>query len=317
METHEDEEYTWTQWLEDSGVKLMAPEEFIDLIPFETFQTPDKKERALFCRYLQAEEEAREEIINRLSFPIHSPQLNAKVLKRLREIEREQEQFSSFILRLEEGRGFQMHTHETDSTIVVLEGECEILLGDTILRVGPGGIIRIPPGKIHCFYKIVRGPVIAMNVHPGELVDKEGNWDIKYLSDEAAKEIKDRIERRKNGEIIVLLTKKTRTETEQAAKQIIKMEGILNAVGPILRDTEREASRRNEKKELKPGDRVTTFTGEYVGRELEVLEIFESSGHRKLRVIHVGNNSEEFLLLDSEVCNWYDFIEACQKYFRT
>jgi quercetin dioxygenase-like cupin family protein len=44
-----------------------------------------------------------------------------------------------------------IHTRE-DETFYVLEGECEIRLGDETVTAGPGDFVNVPRGQVHCFY---------------------------------------------------------------------------------------------------------------------------------------------------------------------
>jgi quercetin dioxygenase-like cupin family protein len=44
-----------------------------------------------------------------------------------------------------------IHTLE-DETFYVLEGKCEIRLGDEVVSAGPGDFVNVPRGEVHCFH---------------------------------------------------------------------------------------------------------------------------------------------------------------------
>ena len=44
-----------------------------------------------------------------------------------------------------------IHTKE-DETFYILEGECEIRLGDETVTAGPGDFVNVPRGQVHSFY---------------------------------------------------------------------------------------------------------------------------------------------------------------------
>lgn len=51
------------------------------------------------------------------------------------------------------GGGPPRHIHtKEDETFYVLEGECEIRLGDETVTAGPGDFVNVPRGQVHCFH---------------------------------------------------------------------------------------------------------------------------------------------------------------------
>ena len=53
------------------------------------------------------------------------------------------------LMRAPAGQMGEPHTHPNEQWIYVLEGEFEIRIAEQIHRVGPGGLIYIPAGKVH------------------------------------------------------------------------------------------------------------------------------------------------------------------------
>ena len=62
--------------------------------------------------------------------------------------------------------GVDPHTHadQVDS-FYVLEGEAEFVLGDDVVRAGPGTYVAAPIGVVHGFRNIGPGDLRMLNVH--------------------------------------------------------------------------------------------------------------------------------------------------------
>ena len=62
--------------------------------------------------------------------------------------------------------GVDPHSHpdHTDS-FYVLEGEAEFLMGDEVVRVGPGTWVSAPVGVVHGFKNLGPGDLRMLNVH--------------------------------------------------------------------------------------------------------------------------------------------------------
>lgn len=56
------------------------------------------------------------------------------------------------------------HTDHVDS-FYVLEGEAEFVMGDDVVRVGPGGYVAAPIGVVHGFRNAGDGELRLLNVH--------------------------------------------------------------------------------------------------------------------------------------------------------
>jgi mannose-6-phosphate isomerase-like protein (cupin superfamily) len=65
-----------------------------------------------------------------------------------------------------EFEGVDPHTHEDHvDSFYVLEGEAEFLLGDEIVRAGPGTFVAAPPGLVHGFKSVGEVDLRILNVH--------------------------------------------------------------------------------------------------------------------------------------------------------
>jgi mannose-6-phosphate isomerase-like protein (cupin superfamily) len=65
-----------------------------------------------------------------------------------------------------EFEGVDPHTHEDHvDSFYVLEGEAEFLLGDEIVRAGPGTFVAAPPGLVHGFKSVGDVDLRILNVH--------------------------------------------------------------------------------------------------------------------------------------------------------
>jgi quercetin dioxygenase-like cupin family protein len=62
--------------------------------------------------------------------------------------------------------GVDPHTHADHvDSFYVLEGEAEFLMGDEVVRVGPGTWVSAPIGVVHGFKNLGPGDLRMLNVH--------------------------------------------------------------------------------------------------------------------------------------------------------
>lgn len=61
------------------------------------------------------------------------------------------------------------HRHrEIEETFVVQSGRLRFLLGDEVRELGPGDVVRVPPGVRHGFANVSGAPVrLLVSFHPG------------------------------------------------------------------------------------------------------------------------------------------------------
>jgi quercetin dioxygenase-like cupin family protein len=52
-------------------------------------------------------------------------------------------------LTMKAGSVFELHSHPEEQIMVVLEGYCDEVIEDKMYRVGPGDVLRLPPGVRH------------------------------------------------------------------------------------------------------------------------------------------------------------------------
>jgi mannose-6-phosphate isomerase-like protein (cupin superfamily) len=65
-----------------------------------------------------------------------------------------------------EFEGVDPHTHDDHvDSFYVLEGEAEFLLGEEIVRAGPGTFVAAPPGLVHGFKSVGDVDLRILNVH--------------------------------------------------------------------------------------------------------------------------------------------------------
>jgi mannose-6-phosphate isomerase-like protein (cupin superfamily) len=63
-----------------------------------------------------------------------------------------------------EGVDPHSHSDHVDS-FYVLAGEAEFVMGDDVVRVGPGGYVAAPIGVVHGFRNVGDGELRLLNVH--------------------------------------------------------------------------------------------------------------------------------------------------------
>jgi len=62
--------------------------------------------------------------------------------------------------------GVDLHTHDDHvDSFYVLEGEAEFVLGDEVVRAGPGTYVAAPVGVVHVFRNVCPGELRMLNVH--------------------------------------------------------------------------------------------------------------------------------------------------------
>jgi quercetin dioxygenase-like cupin family protein len=63
---------------------------------------------------------------------------------------------------LEPGMEKKPHSHPFEQLAYVVQGRVRFEIGDDIVEVGPGEVVRIPPDVVHCGEAI--GDEVAMNL---------------------------------------------------------------------------------------------------------------------------------------------------------
>jgi mannose-6-phosphate isomerase-like protein (cupin superfamily) len=63
-----------------------------------------------------------------------------------------------------EGVDAHSHSDHVDS-FYVLEGEAEFVMGDDVVRVGPGSYVAAPVGVVHGFRNATDGELRMLNIH--------------------------------------------------------------------------------------------------------------------------------------------------------
>ena len=66
------------------------------------------------------------------------------------------------VLELDPGAEYPAHRHPAPEVYYVIEGEAECVFGEETFRVGPGSVIRTPPGAWHSFRNIGQGRFFAV-----------------------------------------------------------------------------------------------------------------------------------------------------------
>jgi mannose-6-phosphate isomerase-like protein (cupin superfamily) len=62
--------------------------------------------------------------------------------------------------------GVDPHSHPDHvDSFYVLEGEAEFVMGDEVVRVGPGAYVAAPIGVVHTFRNVGEGELRMLNVH--------------------------------------------------------------------------------------------------------------------------------------------------------
>ncbi|PLC50779.1 cupin [Pollutimonas subterranea] len=66
--------------------------------------------------------------------------------------------------RLWPGHEVLPHSHENEQIAYIIEGSVDFRLGDQVIRLGPGGIVVVPPNVIHCATVVGDEPVLNLDV---------------------------------------------------------------------------------------------------------------------------------------------------------
>ena len=75
-------------------------------------------------------------------------------------------ELSALEFEVKPGGGVQPHFHKGHSdSFYVLEGELEFLVGDDVVRGGPGTYALAPPGVVHYFRNVSDASARALNLH--------------------------------------------------------------------------------------------------------------------------------------------------------
>jgi mannose-6-phosphate isomerase-like protein (cupin superfamily) len=70
-------------------------------------------------------------------------------------------------------RGPKPHIHRVhEELFYVLEGEFDFLVGDEVARVGPGGLVNVPPGVVHDFRNVGSTPARWLGIHSPGFLDR-------------------------------------------------------------------------------------------------------------------------------------------------
>lgn len=66
--------------------------------------------------------------------------------------------------RLQPGHEPRPHKHANEQIAWIVEGECEFHVGDEVVRLGPGGMVVIPPDTMHHAVVTSDVPVVNLDV---------------------------------------------------------------------------------------------------------------------------------------------------------
>ncbi|QPM90462.1 cupin domain-containing protein [Pseudooceanicola algae] len=70
------------------------------------------------------------------------------------------------------GRSVQMHSHNCDEQIIILEGQAEAEFDGARHPVGPMEVAFIPEGTVHCFHNVGSEPVLMMFIYASGAVTR-------------------------------------------------------------------------------------------------------------------------------------------------
>lgn len=65
------------------------------------------------------------------------------------------------------GRSVQMHSHNCDEQILILQGQAEAEFDGARHPVGPMEVAFIPKGTLHCFHNVGSEPVLMLFIYDG------------------------------------------------------------------------------------------------------------------------------------------------------
>ena len=75
-------------------------------------------------------------------------------------------------LTLAPGSKVTNHIHPTEEAMVILEGELDAVLGDDVVKVGPGQTVLAPPGVRHGFVNNSGAPARLMAIFPTATIER-------------------------------------------------------------------------------------------------------------------------------------------------
>jgi quercetin dioxygenase-like cupin family protein len=66
--------------------------------------------------------------------------------------------------RLRPGHEPRPHAHPHEQIVYILEGEIDFHIGDTVTRLGPGGLLVVPPNARHWGEVVGDAPVLNLDI---------------------------------------------------------------------------------------------------------------------------------------------------------
>jgi len=80
---------------------------------------------------------------------------------------------SFFVVTPPPGRGVNKHRHPYQETLIVLEGDIEILVGDEIQIVKAGNVVVVPPKTWHAFINKSPHNALMVTIHASPKITQE------------------------------------------------------------------------------------------------------------------------------------------------
>lgn len=65
---------------------------------------------------------------------------------------------------LDPGMEVNPHSHPFEQVVFIVKGQMRFTVGDEVLELGPGGLVRIPPNVVHCGEPIGDEQVMNLDV---------------------------------------------------------------------------------------------------------------------------------------------------------
>ena len=75
---------------------------------------------------------------------------------------------SFYWLEADPGQGPGPHTHPYPEILIVLEGEADVITGDTTVRVSTGQIVVVAANEVHGFKNVGAGKLRQLDIHCAE-----------------------------------------------------------------------------------------------------------------------------------------------------
>lgn len=66
--------------------------------------------------------------------------------------------------RLWPGHEVLPHSHPNEQIAYILEGEVDFHVGDEVIRLGPGGLVVVPPGVVHYAVQVGDKPALNLDI---------------------------------------------------------------------------------------------------------------------------------------------------------